>query len=74
MSAISLFLSLVVFVVVDRVDKLMLQRISQFLIFWWTLGTMINTFGGPFEFTGNGYFFSYASFVASIAVYQTVKD
>ncbi|KAH9253164.1 hypothetical protein BASA81_008846 [Batrachochytrium salamandrivorans] len=71
MSSISLFLGLVLFLLADRLGPVFTKNLARFLVLWWAAGALVVTFGGPFQSTGNGYFFSYAAFVASISLLQT---
>ncbi|KAH9257911.1 hypothetical protein BASA81_003930 [Batrachochytrium salamandrivorans] len=71
LGSFSLFLSIVMFLLSGRLAASSLAFVAKFLILWWAVGTLVVTFGGPFTTTGNGYFFSYAGFIASIAVLQS---
>jgi len=44
--------------------------IAAFLVLWWIAGAGINTFKGPFQVTGNGFFSSWACLIASVFMLQ----
>lgn len=72
LGSLSLFLGLVMFLLSARLSATSMAFIARFLILWWAVGTLVVTFGGPFRTSGNGFFFSYAALIASIAVLQSV--
>jgi hypothetical protein len=74
MSTISLFICIGLFVGALRLQPAHMLHIARFLVVWWGIGTLIVTFGGPFTITGNGYFASYAAFIASIAVMRSCLE
>jgi len=47
-----------------------IKVIGMFLVLWWVAGAGINTFKGPFQFTGNGFFSSWACLIASVFMLQ----
>lgn len=48
--------------------------LSTFLAIWWCPGAFVLTFRGPFIFTGNGFFASWASFVFAILWFQVGRE
>lgn len=47
-----------------------IKVISAFLVLWWIAGAGVNTFKGPFQVTGNGFFSSWACVIASMFMLQ----
>lgn len=71
MSSISLIVAIILFIAADKLSATAMKYISLFLVLWWAVGTLVVTFGAPFVTTGNGYFFSYAAFIASVGLFRT---
>jgi len=47
-----------------------IKTIAAFLVLWWIAGSGVNTFKGPFQVTGNGFFSSWACLIASVFMLQ----
>jgi len=47
-----------------------IKIIAAFLVLWWIAGAGVNTFKGPFQVTGNGFFSSWACLIASVFMLQ----
>jgi len=47
-----------------------IKLIAGFLVLWWVAGAGVNTFKGPFQVTGNGFFSSWACLLASVFMLQ----
>jgi hypothetical protein len=47
-----------------------IKIIAAFLVVWWIAGAGVNTFKGPFQVTGNGFFSSWACVIASVFMLQ----
>jgi len=73
LSTISLILALFMFLGAKIIPPKRVSMLTKLLVVWWTIGTLVVTFGGPFESTGNGYFATYGAFMASVGVLQTTS-
>lgn len=73
LSSISGCLALLMAIFARCTPSVLMLWLARFLVLWWTVGVLTVTYIGPFKATGNGYFGSFASFVASLFVYATVS-
>jgi len=64
-SVVSLFVSIILFLLPTRIERKAMRFVAYFLVLWWIFGVATLTLGGPFLVAGNGFFGSYCSLLAS---------